>query len=116
MTLRMRLRAKLAIAIVLVACGALVLWVRLLPLEISNGDADGSRSPDWTYVAEDGREHVYLGDLDSYLWLRHARTLLPIGQEVAVLVLFMLVTVPLGYLIFKRIERHCKQLGTLSMH
>jgi ABC-2 type transport system permease protein len=49
-------------------------------------------------------------------FLLGTRTLLPIGQEVAVLVLFMIVTVPLGYLIFKRIERHCKQLGTLSMH
>jgi ABC-2 type transport system permease protein len=44
------------------------------------------------------------------------QTLLPADQELAILVLFMLVTVPLGYLIFKRIERHCKQLGTLSMH
>ena len=44
------------------------------------------------------------------------QTLLPIDQELAVLVLFMIITVPLGYLIFKRIERHCKQLGTLSMH
>lgn len=25
------------------------------------------------YRADDGREHVYLGDLDSYLWLRRAR-------------------------------------------
>ena len=44
------------------------------------------------------------------------QTLLPIEQELAVLALFMIITVPLGYLIFKRIERHCKQLGTLSMH
>jgi ABC-2 type transport system permease protein len=44
------------------------------------------------------------------------QTLLPLDQELAVLVLFMIITVPLGYLIFKRIERHCKQLGTLSMH
>jgi ABC-2 type transport system permease protein len=44
------------------------------------------------------------------------RTLLPIPQEIAILLLFMVITVPLGYLLFKRIERHCKQLGTLSMH
>ena len=44
------------------------------------------------------------------------QTLLPIDQELGVLALFMIITVPLGYLIFKRIERHCKQLGTLSMH
>jgi ABC-2 type transport system permease protein len=44
------------------------------------------------------------------------RTLLPIPQEIAILLLFMVITVPLGYLLFKRIERRCKQLGTLSMH
>lgn len=44
------------------------------------------------------------------------RTLLPIPQEIAILLLFMMITVPLGYLLFKRIERRCKQLGTLSMH
>jgi ABC-2 type transport system permease protein len=44
------------------------------------------------------------------------RTLLPIPQEIAILLLFMAITVPLGYLLFKRIERRCKQLGTLSMH
>jgi hypothetical protein len=26
------------------------------------------------------------------------------------------VMVPVGYLIFKRVERRCKQLGTLGMH
>src|SRR5262249_16706042 len=31
------------------------------------------------YAAGDGREHVYLGDFDSYLWLRYARTLLRTG-------------------------------------
>ncbi len=49
-------------------------------------------------------------------YLLGTRTLLPIEQELAILVLFMIVTVPLGYLIFKRIERRCKQLGTLGMH
>ena len=33
-----------------------------------------------TYTGEDGREHVYLGDLDSYLWLRHARNYLRAGS------------------------------------
>ncbi len=32
-----------------------------------------------TYRAEDGREHVYLGDYDSYLWLRRARQYLRAG-------------------------------------
>jgi hypothetical protein len=77
---RRGLGAKLAIPLLMILCGALVLWIRLLPLEVSGGDGTGSRSPDWTYVGADGREHVYLGDLDSYLWLRHARTLLRTGQ------------------------------------
>ena len=33
----------------------------------------------YTYRAEDGRDHVYLGDLDSYLWLRRARQYLRAG-------------------------------------
>src|SRR5262249_34333971 len=32
-----------------------------------------------TYAGDDGREHVYLGDFDSYLWLRHARNYLRSG-------------------------------------
>lgn len=31
------------------------------------------------YEGADGREHVYLGDFDSYLWLRHARNYLRTG-------------------------------------
>jgi hypothetical protein len=34
---------------------------------------------DLSYAAPDGREHVYLGDYDSYLWLRHARNYLRTG-------------------------------------
>jgi ABC-2 type transport system permease protein len=49
-------------------------------------------------------------------YLLGTRTLLPIEQELVILALFMVVTVPLGYLIFKRIERRCRALGTLSMH
>lgn len=33
----------------------------------------------YTYRAEDGRDHVYLGDLDSYLWLRRAQQYLRAG-------------------------------------
>ena len=58
----------------LLFCIAVVLWVRLVPLDPSGIDADH------TYVGADGAEHVYLGDLDSYLWLRHARTLLRTGD------------------------------------
>jgi ABC-2 type transport system permease protein len=49
-------------------------------------------------------------------YLLGTQTLLPLNQELAILALFMFVTVPLGYLVFKRVERRCKQLGTLSMH
>ena len=48
--------------------------------------------------------------------LRQSETLLPIPYEVAILLLFMLVTVPGGYLIFRRVERRIKQLGTLGLH
>jgi ABC-2 type transport system permease protein len=43
-------------------------------------------------------------------------TLLPLEYEMAILVLFMCVMIPLGYLIFKRVERHCRTLGTLGQH
>ncbi|MCB0081880.1 MAG: ABC transporter permease [Caldilineaceae bacterium] len=43
-------------------------------------------------------------------------TLLPIAYEVAILLLFMTVTVPLGYWVFRRVERRIKRLGTLGMH
>jgi len=36
--------------------------------------------------------------------------------ELAILVLFMCVMVPLGSLIFMRVERRCQTLGTLSQH
>jgi ABC-2 type transport system permease protein len=49
-------------------------------------------------------------------YLLGARTLLPMHYELAILVIFMSVMVPVGYLIFKRVERRCKQLGTLGMH
>lgn len=73
--------AIVATACVVALCVVVVLWVRLLPLRPDRFAADErDRAADWTYVAEDGREHVYLGDLDSYLWLRHARTLLRTGD------------------------------------
>ena len=43
-------------------------------------------------------------------------TLLPLQYELAILLLFMCVMIPLGYLVFKRVERHCRTLGTLSQH
>lgn len=43
-------------------------------------------------------------------------TLLPIRYELAILGLFMVVTVPLGYFVFRRVERRCQRLGTIGMH
>jgi ABC-2 type transport system permease protein len=48
--------------------------------------------------------------------LLNTTTLLPIPYEVAILLVFMLVTVPLGYFVFKRVERRCRKLGTIGMH
>jgi asparagine N-glycosylation enzyme membrane subunit Stt3 len=59
----------------LIAAAAVVLWVRLLPLSL-NGVAHAELL---RYRGEDGQEHVYLGDFDSYLWLRHARNYLRTG-------------------------------------
>jgi hypothetical protein len=83
---------------------ALVLWVRLLPLSLGRIDDSVERhlrettpaadraalEPEATALSErlkaelryrgaDGREHVYLGDYDSYLWVRHARNYLRTG-------------------------------------
>jgi len=49
-------------------------------------------------------------------YLLGTTTLLPLQYELAILVLFMCVMIPLGFLIFKRVERHCRMLGTLSQH
>ncbi|MFN8445996.1 MAG: ABC transporter permease [Caldilineaceae bacterium] len=48
--------------------------------------------------------------------LIQSKTLLPIPYEIAILLLFMAVTVPAGYFVFRRVERRIKQLGTLGMH
>src|SRR5215212_1019914 len=49
-------------------------------------------------------------------YLLGTTTLLPLQYELAILVLFMCVMIPLGYLIFMRVERRCRTLGTLSQH
>jgi ABC-2 type transport system permease protein len=43
-------------------------------------------------------------------------TLLPLPYELAILLLFMCMMVPLGALIFMRVERRCRTRGTLSQH
>ncbi|HSQ00322.1 MAG TPA: STT3 domain-containing protein [Candidatus Dormibacteraeota bacterium] len=68
---------RLAAGALIASAMALVAWVRLLPLSLDGID-DAARA-DVTYRAADGREYVYLGDLDSYAWLRSAATLLRSG-------------------------------------
>ncbi|MCW5850887.1 MAG: ABC transporter permease [Anaerolineae bacterium] len=43
-------------------------------------------------------------------------TLLPLAWELVILVAFMIVMITLGAWIFARVERICRQRGTLSMH
>ena len=43
-------------------------------------------------------------------------TILPLGYEIAILVASMVVMAPMGYLVFKLIDRRCRQLGTLGLH
>src|SRR5262245_11159504 len=42
--------------------------------------------------------------------------LLPLAYEFAILIGFMALMTPIGYLIFKRVERRCKTLGTLGQY
>jgi ABC-2 type transport system permease protein len=49
-------------------------------------------------------------------YLLGTTTLLPLRYELAILILFMCVMVPLGYLVFMRVERRCRTMGTLSQH
>jgi ABC-2 type transport system permease protein len=44
------------------------------------------------------------------------KTLLPLAAEVSILVGFMMVSFTLGLMIFKRIEKRCRSLGTLAQH
>lgn len=44
------------------------------------------------------------------------RTILPIEYEIGILLLFMLVMIPLGYGVFKLVERRCRVLGNLGAH
>lgn len=64
-------------AAVVAVAAAVVLWIRLLPLSL--GSLPPAARDDFRFRGDDGREHVYLGDYDSYLWVRHARDLLRKG-------------------------------------
>ena len=44
------------------------------------------------------------------------RTLLPLRYEIAILLVFMVVMVLLGSVVFRAVERRCRQLGTLATH
>lgn len=48
--------------------------------------------------------------------LLHTETLLPFGAELLILVVCMFAFFTLGYLVFRRIERRCRSIGTLSQH
>lgn len=48
--------------------------------------------------------------------LLDSRTLLPIGVEVGILAAFVLLMAGLGSLVFARVERRCRALGTLGQH
>lgn len=43
-------------------------------------------------------------------------TLLPLEYELMIVVGFMFVMLPLGYVVFSRVERRCRRHGTIGMH
>jgi ABC-2 type transport system permease protein len=49
-------------------------------------------------------------------WLLHTRTLLPLGIEIVVLVVFMVVMLIVGGAAFAALERRVRRLGTLGQH
>ena len=72
-TMQRRGRAALVALAMLV-----VLWFRIIPLYRTE--------PELRYQGADGYEHVYLGDYDSYVWLRAARNYLRSGTTCDTLV------------------------------
>ena len=75
---RIRLRSEGAARVgLLVLAAAVVLWVRVRPLALEG--VPERRRAELTFRGDDGREHVYLGDYDSYLWAREARNYLRTG-------------------------------------
>jgi ABC-2 type transport system permease protein len=49
-------------------------------------------------------------------WLLRTRTLLPLYTEIVILVIFMVVMTWAGMLVFNKVERRVRQLGTLGQH
>jgi dolichyl-diphosphooligosaccharide--protein glycosyltransferase len=70
-------RRAVSVALVLAAM-LLTVWVRMLPLAL--GGVDAAQRATLRFAGADGREHVYLGDFDSYYWLRAAQHVLQSGS------------------------------------
>ena len=49
-------------------------------------------------------------------YLLDAKTIMPLRYEIVILVVFMGIMVPVGYAVFKVVERRCRALGTLGLH
>jgi ABC-2 type transport system permease protein len=49
-------------------------------------------------------------------YLLNTNTLLPIPYEIVILLISMGIMVPVGYVVFKLVERRCRALGTLGLH
>jgi ABC-2 type transport system permease protein len=49
-------------------------------------------------------------------YLLGTRTIIPVQHEIVILIIFMGVMIPVGYGVFKLVERHCRKLGTLGLH
>jgi len=73
----MRATAGASAALLLLAA-AVVVWIRLLPLGLPA--VPEPAAAEFRYADAGGREHVFLGDYDSYAWLRAARNLLRTGS------------------------------------
>ncbi len=56
-------------------------WIKDHPAEFQKLDdkITGLINPEYRYTGDDGRQHVFLGDFDSYHWLRMARNYLRTG-------------------------------------
>jgi ABC-2 type transport system permease protein len=49
-------------------------------------------------------------------WLLGTRTLLPIGWEIVLMIVFMFVMLAVGLVAFRALERHVRKLGTLGQY
>lgn len=75
----MNLQTSRRAAFALAACSLLlVVWIRSLPLSL-DGAGDRAQKALLSYETVDGRQYPYLGDFDSYFWLRLARNVLETG-------------------------------------